>query len=54
MIALMLEKSGLDPTIIIGGELDYLNGNAKLGHGQYLVAEADESDCSFFKVVAPI
>ena len=50
MIALMLEKAGLDPTIIIGGELDYLNGNAKLGQGQYLVAEADESDCSFLKL----
>lgn len=50
MVALMLEKSGLDPTIIIGGELDYLSGNAKLGHGKYLVAEADESDASFLKL----
>jgi UDP-N-acetylmuramate--alanine ligase len=50
MIALMLERSRLDPTIIIGGELDYLNGNAKLGQGQYLVAEADESDGSFIKL----
>jgi UDP-N-acetylmuramate--alanine ligase len=53
MIALMLEKSGLDPTIIIGGELDYLSGNAKLGRGKYLVAEADESDASFLKL-APV
>ncbi|WP_425060776.1 UDP-N-acetylmuramate--L-alanine ligase [Sporomusa carbonis] len=50
MIALMLEKSGMDPTIIIGGELESIGGNAKLGHGQYLVAEADESDGSFLKL----
>ncbi len=49
MIAVMLEKAGIDPTIIIGGELDYLGGNAKLGRGSYLVAEADESDGSFLK-----
>jgi len=50
IVALMLEKNGIDPTIIIGGDLDYLNGNAKLGHGKYLVAEADESDGSFVKL----
>lgn len=50
MIALMLEKAGLDPTIIIGGELDYIGGNGKLGQGKYLVAEADESDGSFLKL----
>jgi len=50
IVALMLEKSGLDPTIIIGGDLDYLNGNAKWGQGKYLVAEADESDGSFVKL----
>ncbi len=50
MIALMLEKTGLDPTIIIGGDIDYLNGNAKLGAGKWLVAEADESDASFLKL----
>ncbi len=49
MIAVMLEHAGVDPTVIIGGEVDYLNGNAKLGLGQYLVAEADESDGSFLK-----
>ncbi|MDR3564943.1 MAG: UDP-N-acetylmuramate--L-alanine ligase [Negativicutes bacterium] len=54
MIALMLERAGLDPTIIIGGELDYLNGNAKLGQGKYLVAEADESDGSFVKLAPEI
>ena len=49
MIAVMLEHAGVDPTVIIGGEVDYLNGNAKLGAGKYLVAEADESDGSFLK-----
>ncbi len=50
MIALMLETAGLDPTIIIGGDIDYLNGNAKLGGGEWLVAEADESDGSFLSL----
>ena len=50
MIALMLEKSGMDPTIIIGGELESIGGSAKLGQGRYLVAEADESDASFLKL----
>ncbi|MBU2702987.1 UDP-N-acetylmuramate--alanine ligase [Sporomusaceae bacterium BoRhaA] len=50
MIALMLEKAGVDPTIIIGGELEYIGGNAKLGKGPYLVAEADESDGSFLNL----
>lgn len=54
MIAVMLERAGLDPTIIIGGDIDYLNGNAKLGHGEFLVAEADESDGSFRKLMPRI
>ncbi|MDF2874521.1 UDP-N-acetylmuramate--L-alanine ligase [Sporomusa sp.] len=54
MIALMLEKSGMDPTIIIGGELESIGGSAKLGHGSYLVAEADESDGSFLKLAPHI
>ncbi len=49
MIAVMLEQAGVDPTVIIGGEVDYLHGNAKLGKSKYLVAEADESDGSFLK-----
>ncbi len=47
MAALVLEKNGLDPTIVIGGELTDIGGNAKLGRGEYMVAEADESDGSF-------
>lgn len=50
MIALMLEKADIDPTVIIGGEVSYFGGNAKLGAGKYLVAEADESDGSFLKL----
>ncbi len=47
MIATMLELSGLDPTIIIGGMLPVIGSNAKPGSGDYIVAEADESDGSF-------
>jgi len=54
MISLMLEKLGTDPTIIIGGELHDIGGNAKLGSGEYLVAEADESDGSFLKLAPKI
>lgn len=50
MIALILEKNKLDPTILIGGDLTEIGGNAKLGGGDYLVAEADESDGSFLKL----
>ena len=49
MIGLILEHGGVDRTIIIGGQVDYLaDGNARLGHGEYLVSEADESDGSSF------
>lgn len=47
IIATIVQSSGLDPTIIIGGRVDALGGNAKLGKGDFLVAEADESDKSF-------
>ncbi|WP_035106656.1 UDP-N-acetylmuramate--L-alanine ligase [Desulfovirgula thermocuniculi] len=50
MLSLILERAGRDPTVIVGGELDELGGNAKLGRGDYLVAEADESDGSFLKL----
>ena len=49
LIGYMLFQSQLDPTIIIGGEVDAWSGNAKSGQGEYLVAEADESDGSLVK-----
>ncbi len=49
MISLILERAGLDPTIVIGGELGALGGSAKYGRGKHLVAEADESDGSFLR-----
>ncbi|TYO95914.1 UDP-N-acetylmuramate--L-alanine ligase [Desulfallas thermosapovorans DSM 6562] len=50
MLALVLEKCQQDPTILIGGELTDIGGNAKFGRGAFLVAEADESDRSFLKL----
>ena len=50
MIAQMMGGAGLDPTVVIGGRLDSLGSNAKLGQSEYLVAEADESDGSFLKL----
>ncbi|MFW2365728.1 MAG: UDP-N-acetylmuramate--L-alanine ligase [Desulforhopalus sp.] len=50
MVSWMLASAGLDPTIVIGGKVDALGGNAKLGQGEFLVAEADESDGSFLKL----
>jgi len=49
MIALVMESCGLDPTYIIGGEIVGLDTNAKAGNGEYVVAEADESDGSFLQ-----
>src|SRR5690606_8307263 len=50
MVALVLEQAGLDPTAVIGGRLSAFGSNARLGRGQYMVAEADESDRSFLKL----
>jgi len=47
MIALVLEAGGFDPTIIVGGRLNTIGAHAKLGAGDFIVAEADESDRSF-------
>ncbi len=49
LIGYILLQAGLDPTIIIGGEVDAWEGNARLGHSNYLVAEVDESDGSLCK-----
>ena len=50
MVALVLERAGLDPTAVIGGRLSAFGSNARLGRGKYMVAEADESDRSFLKL----
>lgn len=49
MIALVMETCGIDPTFIIGGEIVNVGTNAKAGKGEYVVAEADESDGSFLQ-----
>ncbi|HEX7958722.1 MAG TPA: UDP-N-acetylmuramate--L-alanine ligase [Terriglobales bacterium] len=53
MVAAVLASGGLDPTVVVGGRVDAMGSNARLGKSQYLVAEADESDRSFLKL-API
>jgi UDP-N-acetylmuramate--alanine ligase len=50
MVAAVLAGGGLDPTVVVGGRVDALGSNARLGKSQYLVAEADESDRSFLKL----
>ena len=50
MIATVLAAGGLDPTVVVGGRVDAIGSNARLGKSQYLVAEADESDRSFLKL----
>ena len=54
MVAQVLSGAGLDPTIIIGGRLGVLGSNAKMGRGDLLVAEADESDGSFLRLTPTI
>ncbi|MEW6594662.1 MAG: UDP-N-acetylmuramate--L-alanine ligase [Thermodesulfobacteriota bacterium] len=50
MVGWMMAEAGLDPTVVIGGKVNSLGTNAKLGTGEFLVAEADESDGSFIKL----
>jgi UDP-N-acetylmuramate--alanine ligase len=54
MIATVLVNGGFDPTAVIGGRLNAFGSNAKLGKGDFLVAEADESDGSFLKLTPAI
>lgn len=54
MIGYLLLQAGLDPTIVVGGEVNAWGGNARLGDGPYLVAEADESDGSLVNLSAAI
>src|SRR5580692_11944692 len=50
MVAAVLAAGGLDPTVVVGGRVDAMGSNARLGKSHYLVAEADESDRSFLKL----
>ena len=54
LVASVLAQGGLDPTFVIGGRLTSAGANAKLGTGEYLVAEADESDASFLNLTPMI
>jgi UDP-N-acetylmuramate--alanine ligase len=54
MTSLVLDRGGLDPTVIVGGKVKSLRTSAKLGQGQYLVAEADEFDRSFLRLLPTI
>ncbi len=49
MLGRIFKDAGTDPTIVLGAAADYLHGNSCLGHGEYVIAEADESDGSFLK-----
>jgi UDP-N-acetylmuramate--alanine ligase len=50
MVAAVLGAGGFDPTVVVGGRVHGLGANARLGQGEFLVAEADESDGSFLKL----
>ncbi len=50
LVGCILAEAGLDPTVVIGGQVNSLGTNAKLGQGEFLVAEADESDGSFLQL----
>ena len=51
LVASVLAEGGLDPTFVIGGKLNRAGANAKLGQGEYIVVEADESDASFLNLL---
>jgi UDP-N-acetylmuramate--alanine ligase len=54
LVAAVLAEGRLDPTIVVGGRVSHLGSNARLGQGEFLVAEADESDGSFLKLAPTI
>jgi UDP-N-acetylmuramate--alanine ligase len=54
LVAAVLSEGGLDPTTIVGGRVNSLGSNARLGRGEYLVAEADESDGSFLRLAPTV
>jgi UDP-N-acetylmuramate--alanine ligase len=54
MVAMVLDRGGLDPTVVVGGRLGVLGSGARLGKGDFMVAEADESDRSFLKLTPTV
>jgi UDP-N-acetylmuramate--alanine ligase len=54
LVAAVLARGGLDPTVVVGGRLHAFGTNARLGHGRFLVAEADESDGSFLRLAPAV
>jgi len=54
MVGAVLAEAGFDPTLVVGGRVSALGANARLGQGEFLVAEADESDGSFLKLTPTI
>ena len=54
MVAMILDKGGLDPTVVVGGRVGTLGSGAQLGKGEFMVAEADESDRSFLKLTPTV
>jgi UDP-N-acetylmuramate--alanine ligase len=54
LVATVLRQAGLDPTVVVGGQVNALGSNARLGAGDLFVAEADESDGSFLKLTPTI
>ena len=54
LVAAVLARGGLDPTVVVGGLLHAFGSNARLGRGQFLVAEADESDGSFLRLAPAV
>ena len=53
MVASVLAAAGLDPTFVVGGRVNHAGTTARLGHGEYMVVEADESDRTFL-LLAPV
>ncbi|MBL8601250.1 MAG: UDP-N-acetylmuramate--L-alanine ligase [Myxococcales bacterium] len=54
LVSTVLQAAGLDPTVVIGGKLNAIGTNARAGEGEFLVAEADESDGSFLKLTPTV
>ena len=54
MVAALLDAGGLDPTVVNGGIINAYGTNAKVGEGDWIVVEADESDCTFLKLKSTV